>query len=1129
MDNPLPEQMTRLLAAWSDGDKSALDQLMPVVHDELRRLAHRHMMRKPLCSVILVLSILFTGTFARPLSPMPRAQTIDDLSARLIEAKDTQERARLLDANKDLLNPQLRKRLTAKAVRAVITGDYDGGLNINSVIQLIGEHRNDKAWFAVAMINSAAVYFLQGKLLNARGAYARVPKLEEILSEKDAAAHVLMLRGFVAFFLKSYEQGLKDCQQSLSLRDPNQEPVDTGFTLNAMGLILTQQQRYQEAEGHLQRSLKMLSALDDRVWRALPLNSLGALYREMGKNEQALRYYEESLALIRQFNINLLLHYALYGIGECHDNLGEFTKALDSFQQSLALRQQLTDKEATARTLRRIGWIYRDFGDYAQALSYFQKSLKLDEELNQKDLAAARLRDIGVIYHYQNNPALAFEYFERSIKLAEEANDLETLWATNSAKGWLYSTLHNPSQALQSFQKSLAAGEAFGKKDKIIASLEPIALTYARLGEYEKAELHLQKAMTLCREAQIPSDIAWAHYYASQIQLLRKDYDRAIESSLQGLRAAEGLKNKAPLYLLTLLLQTYLARGDYQKVTEYSERAASRARQLNDPQILSEVRVLSGQAYRALNQPEKARLAFAEAIQNVEAMRTQVAGDELERQRYFENWVYPYHQMIDLLLAQNKFGEALIYAERAKARSLLEVLQNGRLDIAKTMTGQEQAQERRFNQDILTLNAQWLREMRSAKPNQSHIETIKSRLQKARLQYEDFQNRLYVAHPQLKSQRGDAEAFKLEEASLLLPDAKTALLEYVVTPDKAYLLAITRGEGKNLANIKVFSLPVTSKELAAKVGRFRNQLAERDFDFTGTAKELYATLIQPALGEIKDKTRLIIVPDAALWEMPFQALMAEDNHYLIQDAALAYAPSLTFLRELQKPKNPQANLAEATLLAVGNPLMQGQSLTSGRRDDKLLPLPESEREVKNLAQLYGLAGSKILVGAEALEERIKAVANQYAILHFATHGILNDTRPMYSSLVLSQAESGKEDGLLEAWEVMKMDLQARLVVLSACETGRGRVGAGEGLLGFSWALFVAGCPTTVVSQWKVDSASTGELMLEFHKQLQSPATRASASLAAAEALRQASLTLMRSDNYSHPFYWAGFVVVGKGF
>jgi len=174
--------------------------------------------------------------------------------------------------------------------------------------------------------------------------------------------------------------------------------------------------------------------------------------------------------------------------------------------------------------------------------------------------------------------------------------------------------------------------------------------------------------------------------------------------------------------------------------------------------------------------------------------------------------------------------------------------------------------------------------------------------------------------------------------------------------------------------------------------------------------------------------------------------------------------------------------------------------------------------------LYGAARSKIYVGAEAREDRAKKEAGAFQVLHFATHGVLDNAAPMYSHLALAQGDKN-EDGLLEAWELMQMDLHADLAVLSACETARGRFGAGEGVIGLTWALFVAGTPATVVSQWKVESASSRELMLGFHRNLRAlsrePAPKA-------EALRQAALKLMKNPSTSHPFYWAGFVLVGDG-
>jgi CHAT domain-containing protein len=133
---------------------------------------------------------------------------------------------------------------------------------------------------------------------------------------------------------------------------------------------------------------------------------------------------------------------------------------------------------------------------------------------------------------------------------------------------------------------------------------------------------------------------------------------------------------------------------------------------------------------------------------------------------------------------------------------------------------------------------------------------------------------------------------------------------------------------------------------------------------------------------------------------------------------------------------------------------------------------------------------------------------------------------MYSNIALSSGDGGREDGLLEAWEVLNMDLIADLVVLSACETARGRVGGGEGMVGLTWAFFVAGVPTTVASQWKVESRSTTELMLAFHQSLRKLSDDSSNRFAVPRSLQQAALRLLRDPEYSHPFYWAGFVVVG---
>ena len=276
----------------------------------------------------------------------------------------------------------------------------------------------------------------------------------------------------------------------------------------------------------------------------------------------------------------------------------------------------------------------------------------------------------------------------------------------------------------------------------------------------------------------------------------------------------------------------------------------------------------------------------------------------------------------------------------------------------------------------------------------------------------------------------------------------------------------------------------------------------------------------------------------------FQALLSPSNKYVLEDHALFYVPSLSVLREIRIKSSRRlaanrsnngsmikvSSVSETegpSLLAMGNPRLSALSVSKTKATDRsisLNDLPEAEREVKALGEIYGPEKSRILTRNLAGEDVAKAEAGNYTVLHFATHGILDNDNPLHSRLLLASSDASN-DGYLEAREIMKLNLRADLAVLSACQTGLGRVSDGEGLIGMSWALFIAGTSTTVTSQWKVDSASTSLLMVDFHRLLQRPKNE---RVSKAEALRQASIKLMAEPKYRHPFFWSGFVVVGEG-
>ncbi len=192
----------------------------------------------------------------------------------------------------------------------------------------------------------------------------------------------------------------------------------------------------------------------------------------------------------------------------------------------------------------------------------------------------------------------------------------------------------------------------------------------------------------------------------------------------------------------------------------------------------------------------------------------------------------------------------------------------------------------------------------------------------------------------------------------------------------------------------------------------------------------------------------------------------------------------------------------------------------------MCPLPEAETEVKTVAKALRAVPHKVLIGREASEEAFRTLAPSYATIHLATHGVLDNRQPLYSHLLLTKSEGDPDnDGLLQAREIMTMDLKADLAILSACETANGKVAPGEGVIGMSWAFLLAGTRSMLVSQWKVNSASTSQLMANFYRSLGSNKTLSNGKKA--HALKEAAALLMKDRQYNHPFYWAGFVLLGN--
>ena len=861
------------------------------------------------------------------------------------------------------------------------------------------------------------------------------------------------------------------------------------------------------------------------------LRNIGHVHRSLGNHAQAMECFQKSLTIYEALGEQTGIGLALMGIGLINVAQGNYTQAFEHYQKSLTIFETLNNKDFISRVLNNIGTLQRAQGDYAQALDYYQKALTIHQELDNKYGIVTSLGNMGVIYSLQGNLAMALDYYQKSLTMSEAEDDKEGIAITLGNIGVIHRKQGNYAQALDYYQKSLAMSEAIGDKVGIAQMLNNIGGISHLQGNDARALECYQKSLAMREAAGDKSGSASTLMAIGVIYTTRGDYARAAEYYQKSLTIKEAIRDKDGVaHVLLEIGIDHKKQGHDAQALDFAERATSVARQVGNLEVLWGARVNAGLAHRALNQLDQARMAFEEAIAVTETMRGQVAGGEPEQQRFFEDKLAPYHAMVDLLVARNHPTEALIFTERAKARALLDLLYGGRVNIVKAMTGEEQKQERTLRTEIISLNTQVTRASQQDKPDQAKLGELKSLREKVRLNYEAFQTSLYAAHPELRVQRGETPIIKAEEFAALLPDAASALFEYVVTDDHTYLFAITKAAAKAEAEVRVYTLAVRREELAKQIEAFRGQMAGRDLGFRASATKLYDLLLKPAEAQLRGKTNLVIAPDDTLWNLPFQALLTGAGRFLIEDAAIAFAPSLTVLREMTKRAKHQGADASATLLALGNPLPGKATINRAAltlRDGKLDPLPEAEQEVMALKRLYGPSRSKVYIGTEAREDRVKSEAGQARILHFATHGMLNNASPMYSHLVLAEG-GGNEDGLLEAWELMQLDLKADLAVLSACETARGRIGAGEGMIGLSWAMFIAGVPATVVSQWKVESMSTRDLMVSFHRALISQPEAGKAKPTKTEALRQAALKLMKKPETTHPFYWAGFVLVGDG-
>jgi CHAT domain-containing protein/tetratricopeptide (TPR) repeat protein len=835
---------------------------------------------------------------------------------------------------------------------------------------------------------------------------------------------------------------------------------------NALGRLRNMQARYEEARVYHLRSFELWSEIDDQLGIAIALNNVGHMYLAVSDYTTALDYYQRSLDGLERLGDRRRSATVLDNMGVIARRLGDYGRGLDLAQKALAIRESFQDRVGIAKSFDSLSEVYQAQGNYGAALEVLGKSLDLRRAIGRVHATAEALNNIAVVYEAQGSYETAVKYLRQSLALNDAKVGSQSLVAEiHTHLGELFLRQGQLTRATQSLKRSLAISEA--------------------------SDYKLQAAD--------------ARYVLGRVYIARRQFSAAqsvLEDCLTFRDATGDRRGRADV--LIEMAELDRRRGRLQNGLDRATEAGHLAEVMELPDAQRRALTLVGRLQLARSRREDARDAFDGAIALIEGMRSRNPGREEARSRFFSDRLAPYQERIAMALAASNVAEALSFAERSKARALLDVIRGDGILVTKAMTVEERTRELELRTSLSSVNSELATAVQAVSANEARVSALKRTRDAKRLDYEEFQSRLYAAHPELRASRAAAPTIGAAEAQRLLSGPESAIVEFVAGRDRTIAFVVTR------SGLSAFTLNVTTTELGRQVQRFRDQLANRDLRAVDAARALYDLILGPMHAAIRDTTNLIIVPDGVLWNLPFQALQSSARRYVVEDTAISYAPSITVLREMMQLR--RATRAPRTLLALGNP-------AAGSAQE----LPDSEYEVRQVAQIYG-ASSRVYVGAEAREDRWKTEAPDYRVLHLATHGVLDNTSPLYSHLLLAPPDNGsKGDGLLEAWEIMNVPLRADLVVLSACETARGRVAAGEGLLGLMWAVFVAGSPATLVSQWRVDSKSSAALMIAFHQQW-----NAGGGISKARALQQASIAVLRTRGFSHPFYWAGFILAGDG-
>jgi len=866
--------------------------------------------------------------------------------------------------------------------------------------------------------------------------------------------------------------------------------------------------------------------IDERKLEADRLSEEGKKQFSNSQFEEALQLWQQALVIYREIGYRQGEANSLFNLGIAYRSLAEHEQAIDFFEQSLAISREIGDHRWEALYLYNLGIVYSSVAEYERAIDFFKPSLEYEGAIG-----SFKLSEIVTAYDSVVEYEGDIDFYEQSLAIARKIGDRqrEACFLTNL--GVAYRDLAEYEQAIDFNRQSLAISREIGYRQGEAGSLNGLGDVYRRLAEYEQAIDFYEQSLALAREIGDRRGEAMSLGSLGDAYSNLAEYEQAIDFYEQSLAIFREINNRqGETVSLNNIGSTYNSLAEYELAIDFNKQSLTLARQIGDLRGEAFSLFSLGNAYSNLAEYELA----IDLIQQSLAIFREI-GDRRAETCSLCDLGTVYSSLVEYEGAIDLYKQSLALA-REIGDPDLEALSLANLGAALANSGNFTEAEPYLYDSIK------IYETIRAKISLHNDDWRVSIFEKQTNPYIALQQVLIARNkPQqslLISERGRAQALvnlllskqslipkhpNLQEIKKIAQEQNATLVEYSVIPNGELYIWIIPPDGEiqfrtvNLPqDISLQQLVKVSREQIGIRGRGNNNATPQTHDATNHLQQLHQLLIAP-IAELlpeNEEERIIFIPHRELFLVPFAALQ-DQNTYLIEKHTILTAPSIQSLSLTRKHRQRVKNLPGEALV-VGNPTMP--------KFKNLSPLPGAETEAKKIAEMLN---TEPLLGAQATEKTIVEKLPKAKIIHLATHGLLDDISGVGSPGAIALAPSGKDDGFLNSREIMEKfgltnttPLQAELVVLSACDTGRGDI-KGEGVVGLSRSLIAAGVPSLVVSLWKVPDHATQELMVEFYTNLYKR------KLDKAQALRQAMLTMLEGGENPDPLDWAAFTVIGE--